>query len=131
MGALGRDIATWRVAFYGRPRNWFEAMFFKPGFRHCIAYAWIDSDRWLEVQPSFFRMEMKILTGPQYTRKLVALDRVKARIVGYSVQGGRSSLPRVATCAGTIAHILGVRGALRPHSLYRALAPHRAGAGGL
>lgn len=131
MGALGRDIIAWRVAFYGRPRNWLERLVFKPGFRHCIAHAWIDTDRWLEVHPSFFRQEIKILTGPQYRRRLQALTRVNATLAAAEVRGGGRYIPRVATCAGSLAHIIGVRGALRPEGLYRALcAPRRPARGG-
>lgn len=125
MGATGRDIIAWRVAFYGHPRNWLERLVFKPGFRHCIAFAWIDTDRWLEIQPTFFRQEIKILTGPQYRRRLQALTRVNATIAAAEVRGGGRHIPRVATCAGSLAHILGVRGALRPEGLYRALLPKR------
>lgn len=121
MAATGRDIVVWNIAFYGRARNVFERVLFKPGFRHCIAFAWIDTDRWLEVQPSFFRLRVRILTGPQYSRRLIALTRAKATITPASVRGGDLRVPRIATCAGALAHIIGVRGALLPHGLYRAL----------
>jgi len=124
MGALGRDIVAWRVAFYGNPRSLLERLVFKPGFRHCIAHAWIDTDRWLEIHPSFFRLEIKILTGPQYRRRLRALTRVGATIAAVEVQGGSKRTPRVATCAGALAHIIGVRSALRPEGLYLELRRH-------
>lgn len=117
----GRDIVAWTVAFYGRPRNCLEALVFKPGFRHCIAFAWLDTDRWLEVDPGLFRMRMRILTGPQYARRLAALERLRAARVDIDVNGGKRLIPRIATCAGTLAHILGAEGALRPEGLYRAL----------
>lgn len=126
--AAGRDIVSWTVAFYGCPRNALEHLVFSPGFRHCIAFAWVDTDRWLMVDPGLQRQRMQILTGPQYTRKLKALKRVGARLVKCSPCGGARRTPRMATCSGTLAHILGVRGALRPEGLYRALV--RAGEGG-
>ena len=120
----GRDIVHWSIAFYGRPRGALERLVFKPGFRHCIAFAWLDTDRWLELDPGLFRMRMRILTGPQYTRKLTALKRLGSARVEIDVNGGRRRLPRIATCAGALAHVLGVRGALRPEGLYRALLRH-------
>jgi hypothetical protein len=120
--ATGRDIVHWHVAFYGRPRNVLEHLFFAPGFRHCIAFAWIDPDRWLEIDPGLFRQRMRILTEPQYVRRRQALDRIGGRIITTSVAGGSRRIPRIATCAGSLAHLLGVRGALLPHGLYRALA---------
>jgi hypothetical protein len=119
--AGGRDIAAWTVAFYGRPRNALEHLVFSPGFRHCIAFAWIEVDRWLEVDPGMHRQRMRILTGPQYTRRLKALHRIGAHVVKVRPQGGSRRIPRVATCSGALAHVLGVSGALRPEGLYRAL----------
>lgn len=123
MAARGREIAHWTVAFYGCPRGLVEGLFFSPGYRHCIAFAWLDTDRWLELDPRLPRQEMRVLTGPQYSRRMRALERIGARVVKATPRGGSRHLPRIATCAGTIAHVLGVRGALRPEELYRALAP--------
>jgi hypothetical protein len=125
LGALtsrGREIAYWTIAFYGKPRNAWEHLWFDPGFRHCIAFAWIESDRWLELDPRLPRMEFRILTTPQYERRLKALERVGATFVKARGCAGYRSAPRIATCAGTIAHVLGIRGALLPQGLYRALA---------
>ena len=124
-----RELVFWVVAFYGRPRNWWEVLWFKPGFRHCIAFAWIDSDRWLEFNPKLPRCEVKVLTGPQYSRRLQALDRAGATTIKAMCAGGKRHSPRIATCAGAIAHVLGVRGALLPHGLYRALADNLARGG--
>lgn len=121
MRGVGRDIAHWQVAFYGRPRGFVENLVFDPGFRHCIAFAFLDADRWLEVRPTFMRLEFRILTGPQYSRRLVALTRAGAHIVPAVPRGGSKRIPRIATCSGAIGHILGVGGALLPIGLYRAL----------
>lgn len=121
--AGGRDIASWTVAFYGRPRNALERLVFAPGFRHCIAFAWIETDRWLEINPGLHRQGMRVLTGPQYIHRLTALYRIRAHVLkDVRPSGGERRAPRVATCAGALAHVLGVKGALRPYALYRALA---------
>lgn len=123
MGATGRDIAHFQVWFYGRPRGPWERIWFKPGFRHCIAFAWLETDRWLEIDPRLPRQRLRVLTGPQYVKRMTALTRLGALSVQAPPQAAVRSVPRVATCAGVIAHILGVRSALLPFGLYRALAP--------
>lgn len=122
MRGRGRDIGYWQVAFYGQPRGALERLIFRPGFRHCIAFAWIETDRWLMIDPALSRQAMQILTGPQYVRAMAVLDRAHATVVKAEAIGSSRRVPRIATCAGVIAHLLGVRGALLPHGLYRALA---------
>lgn len=126
MAVRGRDIVHWHVWFYGNPRCWWEKLLFKPGFRHCIAFAWIETDRWLVIDPSFDRQQMRILTGPQHEQFQRVLVRAGGSMLSFDVQGGSRLTPRVATCAGALAHVLGVRGALLPHGLYRALRDHPA-----
>ena len=124
MAARGRDIVHWHVWFYGNPKGWWEKLLFKPGFRHCMAFAWIETDRWLGIDPAFDRQQMRILTGPQHEHMQRLLTRAKASMVTCTVAGGARWAPRIATCAGSLAHVLGVRGALLPHGLYLALASH-------
>ncbi len=118
-GFGGRHIVHWKIWFYGQPRSAWERLWFRPGFRHCIAFTWLDTDRWLELDPRLPRLGMRVLTGPQYARRMRALSRLGGHSVEADVLGGQRRVPRVATCAGVLAHVIGSRPVMLPHALYR------------
>lgn len=114
-----RDVVAWKVAFYGDPKGW-ERLLIRPGFRHCSAFGWAKAGFWIEIDANLSRIETRILTHEGYVERLVALNLKNARIIDVDVRQGEG-LRWSPTCAGVIAGLLGVKGALRPHGLFRDL----------
>jgi len=92
----------------------------KPGFRHCSAFGWIAEGLWLEIDANLFRIETRILSHAAYVARMVELKLDSAKMLDVEVKA-KSGLRWSPTCAGVIAGLLGAKGALRPHSLYRVL----------
>lgn len=119
-----RDVHVWRVAFYGDPVGW-ERLLIRPGFRHCSAIGWVDTGRWLEIDANLARIETRVLDHAAYVARLVELETRGARILSVDAGDGHG-LRWSPTCAGIIAGVVGVKGALRPYGLYRVLLRHAA-----
>jgi hypothetical protein len=119
MASAAKEIVVWKVAFYGRPKGW-ERLIMRDGFRHCSALGWAASGAWLEIDANLFRIEVRLLSHDAYVARLVELELMGATVLQAEARR-KSGLRWSPTCAGVIAGLLGVKGALRPEGLYRGL----------
>jgi hypothetical protein len=114
------EIAVWTVVFYGRPRR-LERLIMRRGFRHVSAFAWIGPERWIEVDPGGGRLSVRIFDYAGYVGRRVDLDAKGAcEVKVKGVDNRHQGFPPM-TCTQVIAALLGVKGALRPQALHRAL----------
>ena len=122
----------WYVAFCGCGRaHWYDR-FTRDGFRHVVAFGWIEDARldeggqWLWIDPSTFGLNVALLNHDEMDWMLACLSQ-RDRATFVFVPHGRPPVPcRVprfgAYCVSEIERLLGLAPrALRPFGLYRRL----------
>jgi hypothetical protein len=122
-------LPVWFVAFVETPAPVWWQRLLKPGFRHCLAFAWDrEGARWLVLNPLFDAVILRALDDEGFAAFLAQLKARRPRIVLARARLARVARPRfLMTCVSAIAAILGLRlCALTPYALYRTLNRHGA-----
>jgi hypothetical protein len=122
-------LPVWFVAFVETPAPVWWQRLLKPGFRHCLAFAWDrEAARWLVLNPLFDAVILRALDDDGFAAFLAQLKARRPRVVLARMGSARVARPRfLMTCVSAIAAILGLRlCALTPYALYRTLVRHGA-----
>lgn len=112
----------WYVAFFDGPkRHWWWPLC-RPGFRHCLAFAY-DARLavWLVYEVTERRTWLQAMTSAEMDGWIAGLP---PRHTILHLEGGEDvSVPRLGFwCTPAVAHLVGARSrALRPQALYRDL----------
>jgi hypothetical protein len=109
---------VWTLFWYGRSRG-LGRLIFKDGFRHVVAFSYAGGEKWLWVDPRSDRLGLEVLGLEDHARRLRALDGLRAARV--DIMGAGSRGLAWPTCAGEVARIVGLPGALRPEGLWRSV----------
>lgn len=128
-GGVIAPLPVWFVAFVETSAPVWWQRLLKPGFRHCLAFAWDHTaGRWLVLNPLFDAVVLRALDDDGFAGFLADLKARRPRIVLARAGVARVARPRLLmTCVSAIAAILGLRlCALTPYALYRTLVRHGA-----